>query len=188
LRDHPNKLEQDYPSDRLEIIVISDGSTDGTDDIVREFSSQKVRLIRREQREGKAAGLNEGVRHASGEILVFSDANSLFAPDAIRRMMENFADPEIGYVTGKLAYKIRSDGIAGSGCNAYMKYENALRTLRREPARIIGVMAEWRHPSGTIQGCPAAAHYGFCIAIAGHQHETSSRLRRTGEFLGGREQ
>jgi len=65
-----NKLEQDYPSDRLEIIVISDGSTDGTDDIVREFSSQKVRLIRREQREGKAAGLNEGVRHASGEILV----------------------------------------------------------------------------------------------------------------------
>ncbi len=134
-----NKLEQDYPSDRLEIIVISDGSTDGTDDIVREFSSQKVRLIRREQREGKAAGLNEGVRHASGEILVFSDANSLFAPDAIRRMMENFADPEIGYVTGKLAYKIRSDGIAGSGCNAYMKYENALRTLETRAGSIIGV-------------------------------------------------
>src|SRR5690349_14885179 len=134
-----NKLEQDYPSDRLEIIVISDGSTDGTDDLVREFSSQNVRLIRREQREGKAAALNEGVRHARGEILVFSDANSLFAPDAIRRMMENFADPEIGYVTGSLTYKTQSAGIAAHGCSAYMKYENALRTLETRAGSIIGV-------------------------------------------------
>ena len=134
-----NKLEQDYPSEWLEIIVISDGSTDGTDDIVREFSSQNVRLIRREQREGKAAALNEAARYASGEILVFSDANSLFAPDAIRRMTENFADPEVGYVTGNLTYKIRSDGIAGNGCSAYMKYENALRRLETRAGSIIGV-------------------------------------------------
>jgi cellulose synthase/poly-beta-1,6-N-acetylglucosamine synthase-like glycosyltransferase len=83
--------------------------------------------------------LNEAVRHASGEILFFSDSNSLFAPDAIHPMMENFADPEIGYVTGNLAYKIRSDGIAGSGCSAYMKYENALRTLETRAGSIIGV-------------------------------------------------
>jgi cellulose synthase/poly-beta-1,6-N-acetylglucosamine synthase-like glycosyltransferase len=134
-----NKLEQDYPSDRLEIIVISDGSTDGTDDIVREFSSRNVRLIRREPREGKAAALNEAVRYASGEVLVFSDANSLFAPDAIRRMMENFADPEIGYVTGNLTYKVRSGGISGNGCSAYMKYENGLRTLETRAGSIIGV-------------------------------------------------
>jgi cellulose synthase/poly-beta-1,6-N-acetylglucosamine synthase-like glycosyltransferase len=134
-----NKLEQDYPSEQLEIIVISDGSTDGTDEIVRQFSSRNVRLIRREQRQGKAAGLNEGVRHASGEILIFSDANSLFAPDAIRRMTENFADPEVGYVTGNLTYKIRSDGIAGNGCSAYMKYENALRRLETRAGSIIGV-------------------------------------------------
>src|SRR5882757_1281630 len=134
-----NKLEQDYPSDRLEIIAISDASTDRTDDIVREFSSRNVRLIRREQREGKAAALNEAVRYASGEVLVFSDANSLFAPGAIRRMMENFADPEIGYVTGNLAYKIRNSGIAGNGCSAYMKYENAMRTLETRAASIIGV-------------------------------------------------
>jgi cellulose synthase/poly-beta-1,6-N-acetylglucosamine synthase-like glycosyltransferase len=134
-----NKLDQDYPSDRLEIIVISDGSTDGTEDLVREFGSQSVRLIRREQREGKAAALNEGVRHARGEILVFSDANSLFSPDAIRRMMENFADPEIGYVTGSLTYKTQSSGIAGNGCSAYMKYENALRTLETRAGSIIGV-------------------------------------------------
>jgi cellulose synthase/poly-beta-1,6-N-acetylglucosamine synthase-like glycosyltransferase len=134
-----NKLEQDYPGEQLEIIVISDGSTDGTDEIVRGFSSRNVRLIRREQRQGKAAGLNEGVRHASGEILIFSDANSLFAPDAVRRMTENFADPEVGYVTGNLTYKIRSDGIAGNGCSAYMKYENALRRLETRAGSIIGV-------------------------------------------------
>lgn len=134
-----NKLNQDYPRDRLEIIVISDGSTDGTDDIVREFSSPNVRLIRRERRQGKAAALNEAVRCARGEILVFSDANSLFAPDAIRRMMENFGDPEVGYVTGNLAYEVRSAGIAGKGCSAYMKYENALRTLETQVGSIIGV-------------------------------------------------
>lgn len=134
-----NKLEQDYPRDRLEIIVISDGSTDGTDGIVREFSSQNVKLIRREQREGKAAALNEGVRHAGGEILIFSDGNSLFAPDAIERMAENFADPEVGYVTGNLSYQMRSAGVVGNGCSAYMRYENALRALETRAGSIIGV-------------------------------------------------
>lgn len=134
-----NKLEQDYPKDRLEIIVISDCSTDPTEDIVREFHSQNVRLIRREQRGGKAAALNEGVRHARGKILVFSDANSLFSPDAISRMTENFADPEVGYVTGKLTYKMQSVETAGSGCSGYMKYENALRTLETRVGSIIGV-------------------------------------------------
>jgi cellulose synthase/poly-beta-1,6-N-acetylglucosamine synthase-like glycosyltransferase len=134
-----NKLDQDYPRDRLEIIVISDGSTDGTDDIVRQFSSQNVRLIRREPREGKAAALNEAARFARGEILVFSDANSLFAPDAIRRMTESFGDPEVGYVTGNLTYKIRSAGITANGCSAYMKYENTLRMLETRTGSIIGV-------------------------------------------------
>lgn len=134
-----NKLEQDYPRDRLEIIVISDGSTDRTEEIVREFSAQNVRLIRREQREGKAAALNEGVRYAKGEILVFSDANSLFSPDTVRRLIENFADSEIGYVTGQLVYKIQSIGTAGSGCSKYMKYENTLRTLETRIGSIIGV-------------------------------------------------
>jgi cellulose synthase/poly-beta-1,6-N-acetylglucosamine synthase-like glycosyltransferase len=134
-----NKLEQDYPANRLEIVVISDGSTDGTEDIVREFSSQNVRLIQREQREGKAEALNQGVRHAGGEILIFSDANSLFAPDAIRRMIENLGDPEVGYVTGNLAYQTRSIGVAGDGCSAYMKYENALRILETRAGSIIGV-------------------------------------------------
>ncbi len=134
-----NKLDQDYPRNQLEIIVVSDGSTDGTDDIVRGFGSHSVRLIRREQREGKAAALNEAVRYARGEILVFSDANSLFAADAIRLMIENFADPKVGYVTGNLTYKTQSAGTAGKGCSAYMKYENTLRALETRAGSIIGV-------------------------------------------------
>ena len=132
-----NKLEQDYPSDRLEIIRFP--TAPQTAPTTLSVIQSNVRLIRREQREGKAAGLNEGVRYASGEILVFSDANSLFAPDVICRMMENFTDPEIGYVTGNLTYKMRSDGIAGNGCSAYMKYENALRRLETRAGSIIGV-------------------------------------------------
>lgn len=134
-----NKLDQDYPRELLEIIVISDGSSDGTDDVVREFSSQNVKLIRREPREGKAAALNEGVWHASGKILVFSDANSLFASNAIRLMMEDFSDTTVGYVTGNLTYRTRGAGIAGNGCSAYMKYENALRTLETRAGSIMGV-------------------------------------------------
>src|SRR5258706_2558917 len=90
-----NKLDQDYPRNQLEIIVVSDGSTDGTDDIVRGFGSQSVRLIRREQREGKAAALNEAVRYARGAILAFSDAHSLFAADAIPLMIRNFFHPRV---------------------------------------------------------------------------------------------
>ena len=71
-----NLLAQDYPTDRLQIVVVSDCSDDGTDEIVRSYESRGVKLVRREVRQGKAAGLNEAVRHATGEIIVFSDANA----------------------------------------------------------------------------------------------------------------
>lgn len=131
-----NKLDQDYPRDKLEIIVVSDGSTDGTDVIVHSFVHKGVLLLRREGREGKAAALNEAVRHATGEILVFSDANSLFDRNAIRFMVENFTDPEVGYVTGMLCYS--GDG-ASLGGDAYMRHENRLRSAETRIGSIIGV-------------------------------------------------
>ena len=134
-----NKLEQDYPADRLQVIVVSDGSTDGTDDIVRGFSARGVQLIRREPREGKAAALNEAVRHARGEIVVFSDANSLFARDAIRRIVENFSDPDVGYVTGNLHFTAPRDSASASGSRAYMAYENILRRFETAAGSVIGV-------------------------------------------------
>lgn len=135
-----NKLELDYPADRLQIIVVSDGSDDGTDDIVKGFAERGVALMRREGREGKAAALNAAVRMATGEIVVFSDANSLFAADALKRIVENFSDPDVGYVTGVLGFfNDASAGVAGAGGGAYLRYENALRAAETRIGSIIGV-------------------------------------------------
>lgn len=134
-----NKLELDYPRDKLDIIVVSDGSSDATDELVRQFADPRVRLIRQEPRQGKTAGLNRALADAQGEVIVFSDANSLYARDALRRIVANFAEPRVGYVTGKMVY-VNSDGsLVGDGCSAYMKYENALRALESRIGSIVGV-------------------------------------------------
>jgi len=134
-----NKLLLNYPRDKIEIIVISDGSDDTTDDIVRSYSERGVRLVRQEPRKGKTSALNMAVSMAHGEILVFSDANSIYDLDALRNLMENFADPSVGYATGKMVY-INPDGTAiGDGCSAYMNYENMLRNLETRVGSIVGV-------------------------------------------------
>jgi cellulose synthase/poly-beta-1,6-N-acetylglucosamine synthase-like glycosyltransferase len=134
-----NKLGQDYPRDRMEILVVSDGSVDGTDERVAAFADRGVRLLRQEPRQGKAEALNRAVREARGEILVFSDANSLFAEDAVRRLVENFADPDVGYVTGRLEYGAREGAVSGEGSRGYMGFENGLRVLETRFHSIIGV-------------------------------------------------
>jgi cellulose synthase/poly-beta-1,6-N-acetylglucosamine synthase-like glycosyltransferase len=134
-----NKLDQNYPKDKLQIIVTSDGSTDGTDDIVRGFAAQGVEFLSRKTREGKAAALNEAVKHARGDIIIFSDANSLFDREAIRFMVENFADHEVGYVTGSLHLVTEDTAPSGSDGGVYLRYENFLRTLETRFASIIGV-------------------------------------------------
>jgi len=134
-----NKLAQDYPADRLEVIVVSDGSTDGTDDLVRDLGDARVRLLRQEPRAGKTSGLNLAVPHAAGEILCFSDANSLWGPDALARLVEPFADPAVGYVTGRMVYRAPDGSLTGEGCSAYMRYENALRAWETGLGSIVGV-------------------------------------------------
>ena len=137
-----NKLALDYPADRLEILVISDESDDGTDDIVRRVAAETkvpVRLFRQTPRQGKTAGLNTLVPHATGEILLFSDANSQWAPDAVRHLVSNFRDPDIGYVTGKMVYVNEDGSMVGDGCSAYMKYENWLREQETLTGSIVGV-------------------------------------------------
>ncbi len=134
-----NKLAQDYPRDKMEIIAVSDGSTDLTDKIVRCFSERNVRLLRQEPRAGKTAALNMAVREAKGEIIVFSDANSLYDPGALRRLLSNFADQEVGYVTGRMVYANPDGTPIGEGCGTYMKYENYLRSIETRLGSIVGV-------------------------------------------------
>ncbi|MFC3114999.1 glycosyltransferase family 2 protein [Cellvibrio fontiphilus] len=136
-----NKLTQNYPADRLEIIVISDESEDGTDDIVTQIAAQdaRVKLVRQVPRQGKTSGLNLAMPQANGDIVVFSDANSHYQPDAIRQLINCFNDPEVGYVTGKMVYVNEEGNVIGDGCSAYMKYENHLRALESQVSSVVGV-------------------------------------------------
>lgn len=134
-----NKLLQDYPEEKIEIIVVSDGSTDGTDEIVQRYADQGARLIRQEPRSGKTAALNRAVLEAGGEIVVFSDANSMWEQDAIAKLVSNFSEPSIGYVTGKMIYTDPDGTVVGDGCSAYMKYENFLRMQESRVGSVVGV-------------------------------------------------
>ena len=134
-----NKLSLDYPADRREIIVISDASEDGTDAIVREFADRGVRLVRQGERRGKSAALNLGLEIAKGEIIVFSDANSIYERSALRELVRAFEDPSVGYVTGKMVYTHPDGSIVGEGCSAYMRYENWLRKWETKLGSIVGV-------------------------------------------------
>lgn len=98
-------LKLDYPLDKLEIIVASDGSTDRTEEIVSQFPSPAVRLITSKERKGKTNVQNIAAEHAQGEILLFTDATTKLQKDAIRLMVRNFSDPSVGCVAGKLIFK-----------------------------------------------------------------------------------
>lgn len=134
-----NKLELDYPVEKYEIIVVSDESTDGTDKIVAKFSDENVRLIRQAPRAGKTSALNLAVPQAKGEIIVFSDANSIYDAKALKKLVQNFADKQVGYVTGKMIYVNNDGSIIGDGCSAYMKYENIFRKYETKVGSIVGV-------------------------------------------------
>ncbi len=137
-----NKLALNYPKDKLEIIVVSDESDDGTDDIVlavAQASDISIRLVRQVPRQGKTSGLNLVVPQAQGDIIVFCDANSIYAPDTLSALVSNFADPQVGYVTGKMVYTNPDGSLVGDGCSAYMKYENFLREHETQMGSIVGV-------------------------------------------------
>jgi len=137
-----NKIAQQYPRDRLEILVVSDESEDDTDQIVQRYarkSDVSIRLLRQTPRQGKTAGLNLIAPEAKGEIIIFSDANSQWASDALAKLVRNFADPEVGYVTGKMIYTHDDGSLMGDGCSSYMKYENWLREKETAVGSIVGV-------------------------------------------------
>ena len=134
-----NKLAQDYPADRLNVIVVSDESDDDTDQLVDSISSPRVILLRQSPRQGKTAALNLALPMTDGEIIVFADANSVYAPDAIRQLVRSFADPEVGYASGRMVYQVAGSGSVADGCSAYMRLENTLRHQETRLGSIVGV-------------------------------------------------
>ena len=121
-----NAVSLDYPSDRLQIVVVDDGSTDGTPDIVREFEERGVTLIRQPERGGKMAGVNRGFEAANGELVVLSDASPIYEKDSLRLLARNFADASVGVVVGALRVWDAGNAVA-KPAGLYWKYESALR-------------------------------------------------------------
>ncbi len=133
-----NAVTLDYPRDLLQIVVISDASDDGTDAIVEGFAARGVELQRQAQRRGKTAGLNAVVPHLRGEVVVFSDANAMYQPDAIRKLVRNFADPSVGCVTGEARYEDAGNATAEAGEGVYWSYELQLKQLETAVGSSVG--------------------------------------------------
>jgi len=131
-----NSLKLDYPREKLEIIVFSDASSDGTDEIVKGYVSHGIKLVRIEGRKGKTYCQNEVAKIARGEILVFSDANSMYNLDAIRKLVRNFADKNIGSVSGELRYRRGGNNVEGE--RVYWGYEQILKKLESRVSSIVG--------------------------------------------------
>lgn len=120
-----NLLALDYPADKLEILIGSDGSTDRTNELVRKFGDRRVKLHAFDQRSGKPSVLNRLVPQAQGELLAFSDANAMFAGDALRKLARHFVDPHIGGVCGRLVFHGEN---SGTDEGPYWKLETYLKT------------------------------------------------------------
>jgi len=131
-----NTLAQDYPAHALEILVASDCSSDGTDDIVGEYSP-RVRLVRARERRGKEAAQGLAVESASGEILIFSDVATALAGDGVTTMVANFADPTVGCASSIDRFVDADGRVSGEG--AYVRYEMSLRTLETRVYSLVGL-------------------------------------------------
>lgn len=122
-----NTLLIDYPPELLQVIVVSDGSNDGTAAIAGGFDPQRVVSMHHPDRRGKTAALNRAVERADGEIIVFSDANNDFSPNALRELVKHFSDPSVGGVCGVKRIKPAKDRQASVGDGLYWKYESAIK-------------------------------------------------------------
>lgn len=133
-------LSLDYPRDRIEIEIVSDGSTDGTDHILRELQDPRVKCFRCPQQSGKAAALNIGMQSATGEILLFLDIRPWMGSNALQLLISNFEDPRVGCVTGELVLR---DAGHDAGAKAvggfYWRYEQWIRNCEAKVDSPLGV-------------------------------------------------
>lgn len=122
-----NSLALNYPKDRLHILIVTDGSSDGTPDIVRRYADQGVRLLHDAPRRGKTAALNRAVAATTTDIVVFSDANNMFNENALRELVKHFADPRVGGVCGIKQIYSAPDRESSLGDSLYWRYESAIK-------------------------------------------------------------
>jgi cellulose synthase/poly-beta-1,6-N-acetylglucosamine synthase-like glycosyltransferase len=121
-----NTLALDYPSEKLEISIASDRSTDRTDEIAKSYADRGVRFIRNEVQKGKISTLSELGMASTSDIILITDANAIYEPDSLRRLMSHFADPRVGMVNGNKMLE-RTDTMVGDGEGTYQDYETMLK-------------------------------------------------------------
>jgi cellulose synthase/poly-beta-1,6-N-acetylglucosamine synthase-like glycosyltransferase len=131
-----NLLELQYPAERLEVVVASDASSDGTNELVEAVAAREPRVRLLEcPRGGKVAAQDRAVRETTGEVVAFSDANATWAPDALRRLVANLADPDVAYVCGRLQLQ---DAAGSNREGLYWRYELWLREQESRLGSITG--------------------------------------------------
>lgn len=131
-------LAYDYPRERLQILVVSDASADRTDEIVREFASSGVELVRLSRRGGKTAAENAALPHLRGDIIVNSDASIRVPPNALKSLVAWFSDPTVGVASGRDVSVVNVEDEANVGESGYVSYEMWVRRLETRVAGIIG--------------------------------------------------
>lgn len=133
-----NTLALDYPRSKLHVVVVSDASTDRTDDIVREYQDRGIRLERLPTRGGKTKALNTWVPRAPTDIVVLCDANVMFHPSAIRELVSNFADPNVGCACGRKIYKNNCGAPTARGERLYWQIEEYLKRCESLSGSVAG--------------------------------------------------
>lgn len=141
----------DYPQQLLDIAVVSDASSDATDEIVRSCGLDGVQILRVEGRRGKTACQNIAATRANGDILIFTDATTRIERNALTALVENFADPDVGCVAGLLVYEKKGENLTAAGGVSYWGYEIALRSAESLLGTLIGV-------SGCLYGVRRSAY------------------------------
>ncbi len=133
-----NTLAMDYPKEKFEIIIASDGSTDRTNEIVKQYSDCGVKLVTLDKRSGKTEAQNRAIKIANGEILFFTDATTIHPPDALKKLVRSFFDPQVGCVTGQVTFCDLSRSLTGKGLKTRLNYEIYLRSKLSDIYSMLG--------------------------------------------------
>jgi cellulose synthase/poly-beta-1,6-N-acetylglucosamine synthase-like glycosyltransferase len=134
-----NCLLLDYPRDKLQILVASDCSDDGTHEIVNRYADEGVELMALPHRGGKTAAQNEAVKQSRGDIIVFTDASTEFTPEMLRELTKHFSDERVGCVGAELEYVSDLKSGIGKGAGAYWRYEKRVKSMESAVNSLIGV-------------------------------------------------
>lgn len=136
-----NTLELDYPPDKLQVVIVTDGSTDNTPDIVRQYS--EVKLLHQPERRGKIAAVHRTMKEVNTPVVIFTDANTYLNPEAIRNIVYHYRNPRVGGVAGEKRIHVEEkDSASGAGEGFYWKYESALKTWDAELYSVVGAAGE----------------------------------------------